>query len=68
MLYTQQTCLYKLLNRALRDHTHPEQLSAFLPYLKLFLMGLNKLPLVRVNKVYVTPHLKPNSNPNPKSN
>ena len=51
MLYTQHTCLYPLLNGTLRDHTHPEHLKAFLPYLKLFLTGLNKLPLVRA-KVY----------------
>ena len=48
MLYTQHSCLYPLLNSALRDHTHPERLKAFLPYLKLFLKGINKLPLVRV--------------------
>ena len=50
-MYTQLTCLYPLLNGTLRDHTHPEHLKAFLPYLKLFLTGLNKLPLVRA-KVY----------------
>ena len=36
-----------MLNSALRDHAHPENLEAFLPYLKLFLKGLNKLPLIR---------------------
>ena len=36
-----------MLNSALRDHTHPENLEAFLPYLKLLLKGLNKLPLIR---------------------
>merc|ERR1712032_544385 len=46
-LYTQHCCLYPMLNSALRDHTHPENLKAFLPYLKLLLRGLNKLPLVR---------------------
>ena len=48
MLYTQQTCLYSRLNKALRDHLHEEKLEPFLPYLKLLLSGLNKLPLVRV--------------------
>merc|ERR1719362_2092787 len=47
-LYTQHSCLYPLLNSALRDHAHPENLKAFLPYLKLLLKSLNKLPLVRV--------------------
>merc|ERR1719362_1562242 len=46
-LYTQHSCLYPMLNSALRDHEHPENLKAFLPYLKLLLKGLNKLPLVR---------------------
>ena len=50
-LYTQICCLYPLLNSALRDHAHPENVEAFLPYLKLFLKGLNKLPLIRT-KVY----------------
>lgn len=50
-LYTQQTCLYPMLNAALRDHIHPESLQPFLPYLKLLLTGLNKLPLVRT-RVY----------------
>ena len=47
MLYTQQSCLYPLLNSTLREHPQPEHLKAFLPYLKLLLKGLNKLPLVR---------------------
>merc|ERR1719353_1331046 len=47
MLYTQHCCLYPLLNSALRDHAHPENVEAFLPYLKLLLKGLNKLPLIR---------------------
>ena len=51
MLYTQLCCLYPMLNSALRDHAHPENLEAFLPYLKLLLKGLNKLPLIR-EKVY----------------
>merc|ERR1712032_631523 len=46
-LYSQTCCLYPLLNSALRDHAHPENLEAFLPYLKLLLKGLNKLPLIR---------------------
>ena len=46
-LYTQQSCLYPRLNSALRDHKRPELLTPFLPYLKLLLTGLNKLPLVR---------------------
>ena len=46
-MYTQTCCLYPLLNSALRDHAHPENLKAFLPYLKLLLKGLNKLPLLR---------------------
>ena len=50
-LYTQHCCLYPMLNAALRDHTHPDNLKAFLPYLKLLLTALNKLPLVRA-KVY----------------
>lgn len=50
-LYTQQCCLYPMLNAALRDHTHPEKLTAFMPYLKLLLTALNKLPLIR-QKVY----------------
>merc|ERR1712032_1589993 len=50
-LYTQHCCLYPMLNSALRDHAHPENLKAFLPYLKLLLKGLNKLPLIRA-KVY----------------
>ena len=40
-----------MLNGVLREHTQPEHLGAFLPYLKLLLTGLNKLPLKRV-KVY----------------
>merc|ERR1711934_911469 len=51
MLYTQPSCLYPRLNAALRDRAHPEDLEAFLPYLKLLLKGLNKLPLLR-SKVY----------------
>ena len=47
MLYTQHSCLYPLLNSTLREHPQPEHLKAFLPYLKLLLEGLNKLPLVR---------------------
>merc|ERR1719362_2866172 len=47
-LYTQHCCLYPLLNSALRDHAHAGNLKAFLPYLKLLLKSLNKLPLVRV--------------------
>ena len=46
-MYTQHCCVYPLLNSALRDHTHPDNLEAFLPYLKLLLKGLNKLPLIR---------------------
>lgn len=51
MLYTQNTCLYSILNNALRDHCNLEGGKAFLPYLKLLVTGLNKLPLVRA-KVY----------------
>ena len=51
MLYTQQCCLYPLLNTTLRDHTHHDNLKAFRPYLKLLLTALNKLPLERA-KVY----------------
>ena len=51
MLYTQHCCLYPMLNNTLRDHGDPGELSAFLPYLKLLLTALNKLPLVRA-KVY----------------
>ena len=49
MLYTQATCVYPMLNKTLRDHTHTEERRAFLPYMKLLLKGLNKLPLVRFN-------------------
>ena len=51
MLYTQNSCLYPMLNSTLRDHSQPEHLKAFLPYLKLLLRSLNKLPLRRA-KVY----------------
>ncbi len=51
MLYTQETCLYRLLNAALRDHCNPHRLTPFLPYLKLLLTALYKLPLVEA-KVY----------------
>ena len=51
MLYTQQCCLYPMLNTALRDHPRHSNLKAFRPYLKLLLTALNKLPLVRA-KVY----------------
>ena len=50
-LYTQPTCLYPQLNSALRNHLHPEALHPFLPYMKLLLTGLNKLPLIRA-RVY----------------
>ena len=50
-LYTQHSCLYPMLNSTLRDHSQPEHLKAFLPYLKLLLRSLNKLPLRRA-KVY----------------
>lgn len=50
-LYTQNTCLYPQLNSALRDHMHPEMLNPFLPYMKILLTGLNKLPLIRA-RVY----------------
>ena len=46
-MYTQHSCLYPLLNSALRDHSHAENLKSFLPYLKLLIKGLNKLPLLR---------------------
>ena len=36
-MYTQHSCLYPMLNSALRDRAHPENLKAFLPYLKLLL-------------------------------
>jgi len=51
MLYTQDTCLYPMLNGALRAHSGSDGEKAFSPYLKLLLTGLNKLPLVRA-KVY----------------
>jgi len=50
-LYTQQSCLYPNLNAALRDHAQPEKLHPFLPYLRLLLNGLHKLPLVNM-RVY----------------
>merc|ERR1712224_417741 len=40
-----------MLNATLRSHPQHDHLHAFLPYLKLLLTGLNKLPLRRV-KVY----------------
>lgn len=46
MLYTQQTCMYPRLNSALRDHMNPEKLAPFLPYFKLLLTALYKLPLL----------------------
>jgi len=46
MLYTQETCLYHLLNEALRGHDAAD-LAPFLPFLKLLLTALHRLPLVQ---------------------
>jgi len=47
MLYTQETCLYHRLNAALRTHD-TASLMPFLPFLKLLLSALYRLPLTRV--------------------
>merc|ERR1712037_275081 len=47
MLYTQDTCLYRRLNAALRNHGK-RRLEPFLPYMKLLLSALYQLPLVQV--------------------
>ena len=42
--------MYPLLNKTMREsHSDSGELGAFLPYLKLLLTALNKLPLVRLN-------------------
>merc|ERR1712019_61686 len=46
-MYTQETCLYKRLNAALRDHD-TRALEPFLPYMKLLLSALYQLPLTHV--------------------
>ena len=43
----QETCLYRRLNAALRDHDM-RSLEPFLPYMKLLLSALYQLPLVQV--------------------
>merc|ERR1712003_165671 len=50
MLYTQECCLYPRMNSALRSHDL-DTLAPFLPFMKLLLTALHKLPLRRV-KVY----------------
>jgi len=47
MMYTQETCLYKRLNAALRKHD-TRALEPFLPYMKLLLSALYQLPLTHV--------------------
>merc|ERR1712159_310009 len=47
MLYTQESCLYHRLNAALRTHD-TASLMPFLPFLKLLLSALYRLPLTRV--------------------
>ncbi len=47
MLYTQETVLYKELNSSLRT-LDEVGLSALLPYLKILLRALHKLPLVHM--------------------
>jgi len=47
MLYTQETCLYRRMNAALREHDM-RALEPFLPYMKLLLSALYRLPLVHV--------------------
>jgi hypothetical protein len=44
-LYTQETKFYKLLNSRLRSESRPD-LLCFLPYLRLLLDGLYRLPLI----------------------
>ena len=41
------SCLYPRLNAALRNHDK-DSLEPFLPYVKLLLSALYKLPLIRV--------------------
>jgi len=48
MLYTQETCLYRRLNAALRNHDIAI-LEPFLPFMKLLLSGLYQLPLTHVH-------------------
>ena len=43
---SQETCLYRLLNAALRNHD-ARALEPFLPYMKLLLSGLYQLPLLQ---------------------
>ena len=43
----QETCLYRRLNAALRNHDM-RSLEPFLPYMKLLLSALYQLPLVQV--------------------
>jgi len=50
MLYTQECCMYRRLNSALRAHDLVE-LGPYLPFMKLLLSALYKLPLVQA-KVY----------------
>jgi len=50
MLYTQECCMYRRLNAALRAHDTVE-LGPYLPFMKLLLTALYKLPLVNA-KVY----------------
>merc|ERR1712048_42166 len=47
MMYTQETCLYKRLDAALRNHD-ARSLEPFLPYMKLLLSALYQLPLTHV--------------------
>jgi len=47
MLYTQETCLYRRLNAALRNFDKLN-LEPFLPFMKLLLSALYKLPLTHV--------------------
>ena len=44
---SQNTCLYRRLNAALRNHDK-RSLRPFLPYMKLLLSALYQLPLLRV--------------------
>ena len=46
-LELQESCLYPRLNAALRDHDL-SALEPFLPFMKLLLSGLYRLPLTRV--------------------
>ena len=47
VILIQETCVYRRLNAALREHDL-KALEPFLPFMKLLLSGLYRLPLTRV--------------------